>query len=265
MSPSTHPHTTTHSAHHIPTTGTITASPHIQQLEAANKAHFDAHSETYDTEHPHAQVLALRLSRALRQVLPLDEDTTCVLDYACGSGQVSRALAPHVARLVGVDISPRMVEQYNARADAQGLEPHEMRAVCTLAELDAQDRFDLVVCSMAYHHFAAVDDVSRELVKYLKPGGTLAVADIADVDTDTGLPSCRDRDSDGGAPPLPPLMAGYEHIVAHTRGFSEEVIRALFVGTGLEDVSFELFTSAKRQGRDVHFFLATGTRATAVS
>jgi SAM-dependent methyltransferase len=63
----------------------------------------------------------------------------------CQIGQVSRALAPYVGRLVGVDISPRMVEQYNARADAQGLEPHEMRAVCTLAELDAQDRFDLIV------------------------------------------------------------------------------------------------------------------------
>ena len=60
-------------------------------------------------------------------------------------GQVSRALAPHVARLVGVDISPRMVELYNARADAQGLESHEMCAVGALAELGAQDRFDLIV------------------------------------------------------------------------------------------------------------------------
>ena len=105
---------------------------------------------------------------------------------------------------------------------------------------------------MAYHHFAAVDDVSRELVGYLKPGGTLAVADIADV----GLLG----DGGSGAPPPLPIMAGHEHIVAHTRGFSEEDIRALFVGAGLENVSFELFTSAKRQGRDVHFFLATGTK-----
>lgn len=110
---------------------------------------------------------------------------------------------------------------------------------------------------MAYHHFAAVDEVSRELVKYLKPGGTLAVADIVD---DTGRQPDK-SDSDGGAPPLSPLMAGYEHIVAHTCGFSEEDIRTLFVGTGLENVSFEMFTSAKRQGRDVHFFLATGTTA----
>jgi SAM-dependent methyltransferase len=97
-----------------------------------------------------------------------------VLDYACGSGtcftpifasawcfdkeycrlylyflyagQISRALAPYVAQLVGVDISPRMVEVYNARASTQGLEPNEMRAVSSLAELQ-QQRFDLAVVS----------------------------------------------------------------------------------------------------------------------
>ena len=61
-------------------------------------------------------------------------------------GQVSRALAPYVAQLVGVDISPRMVEVYNARASTQGLEAHEMRAVSSLAELQ-QQRFDLAVVS----------------------------------------------------------------------------------------------------------------------
>lgn len=247
-----HTHNNLHGA--PPPARSTTQDAKQQQLEAANIAHFDAlggdDDDDDDRRHPGARELALRLARALRRVLrtTLDEDTTCVLDHACGSGQVSRALAPHVARLVGVDISPRMVELYNARADAQGLEPHEMRAVGALAELGAQDRFDLVVCSMAYHHFAAVDDVSRELVEYLKPGGALAVADIA-----------ADAERPGDESPAP-IMAGYEHIVAHTRGFSEEDIRALFVGAGLENVSFELFTSAKRQGRDVHFFLATGTK-----
>ncbi|KAH8978746.1 S-adenosyl-L-methionine-dependent methyltransferase [Lactarius hatsudake] len=253
MHPSAHNH---HHLHHHHCSGAPAPAATIdakQQLEAANIAHFDALGEDFDRRHPDAHELALRLARALRRVLPLDEDTTCVLDYACGSGQVSRALAPHVVRLVGVDISPRMVELYNARADAQGLEPHEMRAVGALAELDTQDRFDLIVCSMAYHHFGAVDDVSRELVQYLKPGGTLAVADIAHTEPPDDAPS-----------PLP-IMAGYEHIVAHTRGFSEEEIRGVFVGAGLENVSFELFTSAKRQGRDVHFFLGTGTKPAEVA
>ena len=62
------------------------------------------------------------------------------------AGQISRALAPYVAQLVGVDISPRMVEVYNARASTQGLEPNEMRAVSSLTELQ-QQRFDLAVVS----------------------------------------------------------------------------------------------------------------------
>jgi len=64
-------------------------------------------------------------------------------------GQVSRALATYVAQLVGIDISPRMVEVYNTRASTQGLEPHEMRAVSSLAELQ-QQRFDLAVVSHRY-------------------------------------------------------------------------------------------------------------------
>lgn len=126
---------------------------------------------------------------------------------------------------------------------------------------------------MAYHHFAAVEDVSRELVMCLKPGGTLAVADIASSSAaaastasgSTRTEQPRDCDRDGASSSPPPLMAGYEHIVAHMHGFSEEDIRALFVGAGLENVSFELFTSAKRQGRDVHFFLATGTKPAEVT
>jgi SAM-dependent methyltransferase len=67
-------------------------------------------------------------------------------------GQVSRALAPYVAQLVGVDISPRMVEVYNARANAQGLEPNEMRAVGSLAELH-QQRFDVAVVRTSFFFF----------------------------------------------------------------------------------------------------------------
>jgi hypothetical protein len=98
---------------------------------------------------------------------------------------------------------------------------------------------------MAYHHFASIEDVTRELVAYLKPRGTLAVADILRVEADEG-----ER----------PIMAKYEHMVAHTRGFAEEEMRGVFEGAGLENVAFERFASGKKEGRDVQFFLATGTK-----
>ena len=57
---------------------------------------------------------------------------------------MSHALALYVARLVGIDINPHMVEVYNAHANVQGLEPHKMHAVDSLTELQ-QQRFDVAM------------------------------------------------------------------------------------------------------------------------
>jgi hypothetical protein len=109
---------------------------------------------------------------------------------------------------------------------------------------------------MAYHHFPSIQDATRDLVAYLKPRGTLAVADILRVEVRQG----EEGEGGGGDEALPPIMAKYEHIVAHTSGFSEGEMRALFEGAGLENVAVEHFASAKKEGRDVQFFLATGTK-----
>lgn len=98
-----------------PAPALVPAPPTLTDLEAANVAHFDALSHNFDTQHPFAADFADRLARALRRrcaggasvsatasatassaagpsssssssSLVLDEDTTSVLDYACGSG-----------------------------------------------------------------------------------------------------------------------------------------------------------------------------------
>jgi SAM-dependent methyltransferase len=129
--------------------------PHHHQIEHANLEHFNSLGADFDKQHPESAEFADRLLPALNRLVRLDEETTSVLDYACGSGQVSRVLAPYVAQLVGVDISPRMVEVYNARANAQGLEPHEMRAINSLDQLlDSQSQpqlFDIAVVRQKKH------------------------------------------------------------------------------------------------------------------
>jgi hypothetical protein len=110
---------------------------------------------------------------------------------------------------------------------------------------------------MAYHHFPSVEQVTRDIVEHLKPSGVLAVADIAA----RGHAAAADgveaevNESGGEVPPIIP--AKYEHLVSHTRGFTKEYMRALFEGAGLVNFTFEQFTSAKWQARDVDFFLAT--------
>lgn len=110
---------------------------------------------------------------------------------------------------------------------------------------------------MAYHHFPSVEQVTRDIVEYLKPSGVLAVADIA---ARGHADAVEVNESGGEVPPIIP--AEYGHLVSHTRGFTKEYMRALFEGAGLVNFTFEQFTSAKWHGRDIDFFLATGTKPT---
>jgi hypothetical protein len=98
-------------------------------------------------------------------------------------------------------------------------------------------------CASAYHHFSSVDDVSRILACFLKPGGTLLVADMMKTE------SCENI--------LPDTVA---HIVSHQAGFCEEDIRKSFDRAQLESFGFEMATSAKVHGKMVDFFIAKGRK-----
>ena len=54
-----------------------------------------------------------------------------VFDYCAGTGLFSRALAPHVSKILGMDSAQNMVFEYNKRAeDTQEAHPQcEMRAI----------------------------------------------------------------------------------------------------------------------------------------
>ncbi len=51
-----------------------------------------------------------------------------VLDFGCGTGILSESLAPKVKQVIGVDMSPKMVDAYNAKAAAKGIS--NMSAMC---------------------------------------------------------------------------------------------------------------------------------------
>ena len=86
------------------------------------------------------------------------------------------------------------------------------------------------------------------LATYVKPGGSLFVADILKEPRPEGEPA---------------LLEHFKHVVAHPDGFSEEEMRAVFVGAGLTDFEFVNATKATVHSRDVSIFLAKGSPAAA--
>jgi len=101
-----------------------------------------------------------------------------VLDVAAGSGLLSRALSPHVKRVVAVDITPEMLAQGIKETDRQGITnvSFEQGAAENLDYPTAS--FDMVVTRFSMHHLKCPKVVIREMCRVCRSGGTLVVIDI---------------------------------------------------------------------------------------
>lgn len=103
--------------------------------------------------------------------LPASRDDA--LDFGCGAGRLTRALASHFDQCVGVDISPTMVEL--ARELNRDVANCRFE-VCTDLAAWPNASFDLVLTMLVLQHLPgreAVLDTLDELVRVLRPGGIL--------------------------------------------------------------------------------------------
>jgi RluA family pseudouridine synthase len=96
-----------------------------------------------------------------------------VLDLACGQGALARQLAERGVEVVGVDLSPRLIEL--ARRRARGLSPRPRFAVGDARALDALDlgEFDAVACVMGLANLEPMEDAIASAARRLRPGGAL--------------------------------------------------------------------------------------------
>ncbi|PKS10885.1 hypothetical protein jhhlp_002643 [Lomentospora prolificans] len=180
-----------------------------KSLSDVNKSYWDENADkVFDQEW--VKVLTKLATRVLQEHtghLGLSKDTprsapVKMLDYACGNGLASWALAPYVDIIRGIDIAPGMVTQYNNRALEAGLPPSTMSAVAgnilePSPELQTPDMtgFDVAVTCMALHHFEKPEETVRALVDRLSPGGAIAAIDWL---PSKGWPPNHDRGHEDG-------------------------------------------------------------------
>jgi SAM-dependent methyltransferase len=132
-------------------------------------------------------------------------------DLGCGTGQVSAALAPFVARVVAVDASPAMLQA--AKQRLQGLANVDLRSG-DLEALPIDDaKLDAATMMLVLHHLPEPERALQEVARVLKPGGRLIAVDM--------LP--HDRES-------------YRQQMGHVwLGFGEDHLHGMLAGAGFSD------------------------------
>ncbi|MCJ1391888.1 hypothetical protein MMC18_004755 [Xylographa bjoerkii] len=235
-----------------------------------------------------------------------------MLDYACGPGNVAsvrgtvntkhsilvaniatQTLFPYVTQVRGIDLSSGMVKEFNRRAEALGLSPDQFHALegdlladpATQSAIGGEEffNFDLVTCSLAFHHIENSELASRRFVERLKPGtGVLLIIDLVPHDGhhhghghahghgnghahekghDHGSEQADSKQSRWGPFPAHPVDSTIAHL-----GFTKDRMESLLKGAGCVDVEYmeldkELAFGPEFADKKTRAFMVRGRRA----
>jgi len=104
-----------------------------------------------------------------------------VLDVGCGIGHWGFTLAPFFSsktKLYGIDPESAWVEKAAKRAQEKGISERFHYQMGTAEKIPFEDNtFDMVTCQTVLIHVTDVDTALKEMLRVLKPGGLLAVAE----------------------------------------------------------------------------------------
>ncbi|KAG7664717.1 uncharacterized protein J8A68_001742 [[Candida] subhashii] len=127
-----------------------------------------------------------------------------MLDFACGTGSVTEMFVPYLtdeeksSELIGMDINPAFLKQFDLKADKYNSDKLEFKSYqydlldeSVQSELSTkfENRFDLIICTLAYHHIDNYELVTKKLATFLKPQGWLFIIDLYNEDVDSPTPN----------------------------------------------------------------------------
>lgn len=135
---------------------------------------FDTIAHTYDRLN---RVMTLGLDRRWRKraVKGLHGN---VLDVACGTGDMMVSLAERGCTVTGVDISEEMLSIARQKTSSANF---QLGNAESLPFTDGE--FDAVTCAFGVRNFVHLEQGLSEMLRVLKPGGTMVILELATPDS----------------------------------------------------------------------------------
>ena len=196
----------------------------VATVEKTAQRIFGKRASFYTTSTVHADPSVL--TRVVDLAAPQPQWTA--LDVATGTGHTALALAPHVASVIGIDLTPEMLseaERLRAERDARNV-AFRLGDVHHLPFEDAS--FDLVTCRRAAHHFSDIALALQEIRRVLRPGGRVVIDDRS-VPEDNFLDRCVNQ-------------LDWYHDESHVREYRPSEWRRMLAACGLVVETVETYT-----------------------
>ena len=146
---------------------------------------FDTIASNYDRMN---RLMTLGLDRSWRKravrELSVLHSPLSALDVACGTGDMAVSLAERGCKVTGVDISEEMLaiaKQKTASANFQ-FSIFNFQLANAEALPFEDDTFDAVTCAFGVRNFVHLEKGLNEMLRVLKPGGTMVILELATPD-----------------------------------------------------------------------------------
>jgi len=197
------------------------------------------HAEHYDT------AISRIWNRFLEKDLVRQNDN--VLDIGCGNGKSSRDIAriASTGSVLGVDLSPQMLEIARERAGKEGL------SNVSFVQADAQVHpfeksvFDFAVSRLGVMFFSDPVAAFSNIARALRPGGRMALITWRELAHNEWLIELRKALAIGRTLPVPPLGAPGQFGLAN-----EDHVRGILRDAGFSGVNFEVVNELIEFGVD---------------
>ena len=181
------------------------------------------------------QMMAL-LAEKTRDVLGLDEPLD-VMDFGCGTGLFGLEFLDHAKSLLGVDTSKGMLEAFNKKIEGAR---HIDSILMDLETQSLNQKFDLIVSAMAFHHLVQPAKMIQTLRDLLRSKGRLAIIDL--------------DHEDGSFHPDPKQMGVHHH------GFSESEVQQWAKDAKMK-LNYRIINTIHKNDKGYKQFLAVFSKA----
>jgi ubiquinone/menaquinone biosynthesis C-methylase UbiE len=120
------------------------------------------------------------------------KNTSVALEIGPGEGALLPALSKRFEQVIGLDVSPAMLDKAKLKVSKQQLNNIELLHGDCQIVLAQKVQADLVTCNMVLHHVPAPKEIFNHSAELLKPGGCLLITDLCAHDQVWARESCGD-------------------------------------------------------------------------